>query len=405
MKKNLFVSLFCVILTFTCILCGLNGINSEFNNIIFSPATTDEPATEPTVQIATTTPQIITEIKDSVNIEQGTAQVISVSKEEDSKLESWTSSDKSIVTVDSGGRIDALKEGTAKITASFSDYKKYEYEVTVKKASEKDEPDRYSTAITANQDTLTNNIYDGSDRNPYYICVNRQQNCVTVYTYDENGEYTIPVRAMICSCGLNNATITGNYSLYFKNEWLGLLNNVYGHYVSGISGNYLFHSVPYETASANSLETEEFNKLGEEASLGCVRMATADVKWIYDNCPNNTPIKIYDDDNAGPLGKPEAIRITDTSCKWDPTDNNKNNPYNKKSPQFSGLKDITIKKGKKYSVLDGVKAVDTCSNDITEDIKVTGNVVTSRKGTYKVTYSVTDLLNRTTEKTITVTVE
>ncbi|MEE0913312.1 MAG: DUF5011 domain-containing protein [Ruminococcus sp.] len=402
MKKNLFVSLFCIILAFTCILCGFNGINSELNNI---SEVTETPTEEPTTQIATTAPQIVTEEKEPVQIEKGLAQVISLDENEESKLESWTSSDKNIVTVDSGGRIDALKEGTAKITASFSDYKKYEYEVTVTKASEKEKTDRYSTAITANQDILTDNIYDGSDRNPYYIYVNRQQNCVTVYTYDENGDYTIPVRAMICSCGKNNATILGDFTLYFKNEWVALYNNVYGHYVSGISGDYLFHSVPYETTSPDSLEDEEFNKLGEEASLGCVRMATADVKWIYENCPRNTKIKIYDDENAGPLGRPESIKITDTSCHWDPTDDNENNPYNKKSPKFSGLKDITIKQGETYSVLDGVKAVDTCSNDITKDIEVTGNVVTSRKGTYKVTYSVTDVLHRTTEKTITVTVK
>ena len=30
---------------------------------------------------------------------------------------------------------------------------------------------------------------------PYYIKVNRRQNCITVYTSDENGEYTVPYKA------------------------------------------------------------------------------------------------------------------------------------------------------------------------------------------------------------------
>ena len=36
------------------------------------------------------------------------------------------------------------------------------------------------------------------DEHPYYIKVNRSQNCITVYGKDENGEYTIPVKAMVC---------------------------------------------------------------------------------------------------------------------------------------------------------------------------------------------------------------
>ena len=35
---------------------------------------------------------------------------------------------------------------------------------------------------------------------------------------------------------------------------------------------------------------------------------------------------------SGPLGKPETIRITNMSCGWDPTDDNKNNPYYDKRP-------------------------------------------------------------------------
>ena len=54
--------------------------------------------------------------------------------------------------------------------------------------------------------------------------------------------------------------------------------------------------------------------------------------------------------------------------------------------------------------MDNIKAVDTCSNDITDKVVVTGNVVTSRVGKYKVTYSVTDSLHRSTSVDITVTV-
>lgn len=49
---------------------------------------------------------------------------------------------------------------------------------------------------------------------------------MTVYTYDEKGKYTIPVRAMICSTGLDNSTITGDYTIGIKTEWLSLVGDV-----------------------------------------------------------------------------------------------------------------------------------------------------------------------------------
>ena len=229
----------------------------------------------------------------------------------------WSSSDNNIVTVDDGGRIDGLSEGTATITAQIGNTR-HTYNITVA-AKSQSIYDGYSTCYLANTDVLNENLNNIYEKNPYFIKVNRSQNCVTVYTYDKNGEYTVPVRAMICSTGVNKATVLGDdFYIYYKQEWNPLFNDVYGHYVSGFYGDYLFHSVPYEDASADTLETEEFNKLGDEGSLGCVRMETADVKWIYDNCPENTPVTVYDDNNPGPLGKPEAIKITDHTCGWDP---------------------------------------------------------------------------------------
>lgn len=315
----------------------------------------------------------------------------------------WSSSDNNIVTVDDGGRIDGLSEGTATITAQIGNTR-HTYNITVA-AQSQSIYDGYSTCYLANTDVLNENLNNIYEKNPYFIKVNRSQNCVTVYTYDKNGEYTVPVRAMICSTGVNKATVIGDdFYIYYKQEWNPLFNDVYGHYVSGFYGDYLFHSVPYEDASADTLETEEFNKLGDEASLGCVRMETADVKWIYDNCPENTPVTVYDDDNPGPLGKPEAIKITDHTCSWDPTDDDPQNPYAAKTPEIHGASDLTITKGETADLLEGVTAVDTCSNDITDKISVTGNVLTDKVGTYKLTYSVEDTMHRTKRIDVTVKV-
>ena len=54
---------------------------------------------------------------------------------------------------------------------------------------------------------------------------------------------------MICSTGLDNSTITGDYTIGIKSEWLFPVGDVFGRYISGISGDYLFHSVPYYSMS------------------------------------------------------------------------------------------------------------------------------------------------------------
>lgn len=168
---------------------------------------------------------------------------------------------------------------------------------------------------------------------PYYIKINRRQNCITVYTSDENGEYTVPYKAMICSTGLYNATPRGTFHLSTKYLWRELYGKVYGQYATRITGGVLFHSVPYYKKSKSALCTEKYNKLGQQASMGCVRLTVEDAKWIADNCPSGTTVEIYDDDDPGPLGKPEAAHIdTDSPNKgWDPTDPDVENPWHQMS--------------------------------------------------------------------------
>ena len=291
MKKKIFILLLCVVLIATCILCGVTGIFGNDSQNSPKPQTPDTAVTE-----NMTFPSKV----DSLTLKVGESKLIELSSEKAKSVTKWTSSDSKIVTVDDGGRVDALKEGTALISAISKDKSKSEFQVTVAKSTTKKQQS-YSTCITANLDKLESNKRNTA-KNLYAIKVNRTANCVTVYTYDEKGKYTIPVRAMICSTGLDNSTITGDYTIGIKSEWLSLVGDVFGRYISGISGDYLFHSVPYYSISEEDLELEEFNKLGEQASQGCVRLAVSDAKWVYDNCPTGTNVSIYDDaENAGLL--------------------------------------------------------------------------------------------------------
>lgn len=166
----------------------------------------------------------------------------------------------------------------------------------------------------------------------YRLEVNCSQNVVNVYEKDKNGEYKNCVKAMLCSTG-SETPKSGEFSLkkYGGWEWKGLFGDVYGQYATQITGNILFHSVPYlEKYNKGSLKTAEYDKLGTSASMGCIRLTVKDAKWIYDNCASGTKVMFYRDSNPGPLGKPYARKIASEAEKynrWDPTDPSSNNPW------------------------------------------------------------------------------
>ena len=162
----------------------------------------------------------------------------------------------------------------------------------------------------------------------YYIKVNYTANVVTIYTKDSSGQYTKPVKAMVCSTGTATPR-SGVYKMSDKYRWHELNGGVYGQYCSRITGHILFHSVPYVTNSPDTLKYAAYDKLGTAASAGCIRLTVADALWIYSNCPSGTYVEFYSSTNPGPLGKPTAKKISsNVACRnWDPTDPLSNNPW------------------------------------------------------------------------------
>lgn len=243
---------------------------------------------------------------------------------------------------------------------------------------------------------------------PYLIKVNRLLNCVTVYTQDADGEYTVPYKAMACSTGKDiSNTPVGIFKTSNKYTWRLMVDGTHSQYATRVYGGILFHSVPCYSPEKDQLEYEEFNKLGYPASLGCIRLTVQDSKWIYDNCPSGTTVIIYDDATSpGPLGKPQVIKIPENSPYrgWDPTDPDPANPWNSFSPTITAT-DITVQAGTSVNILSTFRATDTCGNDISSSISVSGNYNKDVPGVYTLNLSVTDLLGRSASKTITVTVE
>lgn len=164
----------------------------------------------------------------------------------------------------------------------------------------------------------------------YYIKVNYKSNTITIYGKDENNEYTVPIKAMICSTGKDTPR-SGVYKTSNKYRWHTLNGGVAGQYCTRIVGHILFHSVPYaEKYNPASLKYNAYDKLGTAASAGCIRVTVADAIWLYNNCASGTMVEFYASSNPGPLGKPSARKIASESSTvrgWDPTDPDPKNPW------------------------------------------------------------------------------
>ena len=153
---------------------------------------------------------------------------------------------------------------------------------------------------------------------PYLIKVYKEGNYLIIFAKDENGKYTVPVKAMITSCG--NNTPTGTYYMPMKFRWLTMVGGSKAQWCTQISGDYLFHSVPYRTEDPTTLYVDSmYNFLGTTQSLGCVRLQAGEAKWIYDNCDLGTEIYITPTEDSGPIPKPDFQPIPSWHT-WDPTD-------------------------------------------------------------------------------------
>ncbi|MGN1171728.1 MAG: L,D-transpeptidase, partial [Lachnospiraceae bacterium] len=146
--------------------------------------------------------------------------------------------------------------------------------------------------VQASEQNQTNEMIEEADEPAcnYVILVNKTQNIVQVKNQKEDGTEE-PVKTFVCSCGRKgHGTPAGTFKTTDYYEWRSLKDGSYGRYVVRFNNHILFHSVPYVSMTPDSLEWEQYNLLGETASLGCVRLAVADAKWIYDNCGPGTKV-------------------------------------------------------------------------------------------------------------------
>lgn len=169
----------------------------------------------------------------------------------------------------------------------------------------------------------------------YYVKANRATNYVAVYTHDDAGVYNIPIIEFTCSTGKNNSTPTEISKITYRDAFHLMNGGVWSQFATRFNGGCMFHQVPCSSRDKGTLITSYYNKLGEQASSGCIRMTAADSQWIYDNCENGTIVEVIDDPNDfGPFGKPMVPKIPNghSAARWDPTDADPNNPWIKERP-------------------------------------------------------------------------
>lgn len=135
----------------------------------------------------------------------------------------------------------------------------------------------------------------------YYIIVDVYWQVIMIYTKDENGEYTVPVRYILCSTGDpgikdGGETRRGKFQMEIPRVRFGhFLSGEAAQYWSLIRGRTYFHSILYE--KQNNMSTymvDTYEALGSKDSHGCIRMTVPDARWIWYHIAYGTTCEIRD---------------------------------------------------------------------------------------------------------------
>lgn len=110
------------------------------------------------------------------------------------------------------------------------------------------------------------------------------------YVYTGKKDAWSVINTFNCSTGIaGEETPEGIFTVKEKGDWFYSKEyNQGGKYWIQFSGNYLFHSLPYNEDKSKIVDFT----LGKPSSHGCIRLAEADSKWIYDSVPKGSKVII-----------------------------------------------------------------------------------------------------------------
>ena len=234
------------------------------------------------------------------------------------KVKSYTSSDPEILTVAKDGTVTANAKGTATITALCKSGREYTLEMNVYQNIQYIENPTFDDLAPTTHMSFEELVGDSGEEgypdmmpapDTYKIIVDLYWKVVLVYTKDNDGEYTIPVRYMRCTVGKSSTpTRQGTFKmLSTKNRFAHFNVGGNAQYWSLITSATYFHSILYDAIDANTWTRSSWENLGKAVSHGCVRLPVPDARWIYYNAAPGTVVQI----RAGSSKDEETKAISD----------------------------------------------------------------------------------------------
>lgn len=155
---------------------------------------------------------------------------------------------------------------------------------------------------------------------PFQIQINKEMNCMTIFACDGSNGFIIPVKSFLTSTG--DDTPLGTFKTPEKYRWRLMIHDLYTQYATRLGSGLpiLIHSIIYDAENPYTVWASTYNYLGIARSAGCIRLTTADSKWIYDHCALGTTVIVYNSSVPGPFERPTIAAEIPFDQTWDPTD-------------------------------------------------------------------------------------
>lgn len=233
------------------------------------------------------------------------------------KAVSYISFNPDIASVDQNGTVTALSKGNTTVFVACENSYTYACNIRVYEQIQFIENPTFEDLAPTTKMTFAellgdNGVYGYPEYMPspdtYKIIVDLRWQVVMAYRQDENGEYTIPVRYMLCSSGADKSqSPTGTFKMKSYRVRFSIFNNTdsYAQYWSLITGRIYFHSVLYSSLNASDY-TSSYKSLGSNVSHGCIRLTVPDARWIWYNVAPGSTVVIRSGSSAD--AETKAIR-------------------------------------------------------------------------------------------------
>ena len=126
----------------------------------------------------------------------------------------------------------------------------------------------------------------------YLILVNQKKHMV--YVFEGEKHNWTKIRQFPCVVGAQGSpTEVGLFKIFFKRTFFDTQHDERCWWFSMFNKDQGFHSILYNTDNKYQPGSVADGRMSVSVSGGCVRVPTADAKWIWDNCEVGTRVKVY----------------------------------------------------------------------------------------------------------------